>query len=266
MKHAANTVMAKAQNYWNNRYSSSEKARASGTFVHSETANRWFYRAKSERIQEILRSSLIDLSKATVLDVACGTGAFVPLWLGLGASRVVGLDISDKAVDFCRQRFAETKACEFKQVDLSSNEAGKDLGAFDLICIFEAIFLLTDEKDFVVALGNLCSWLKPGGHLLISDQFPDMTVPRHERLTYHARSIYERVFKQNDVQFIKIVRQTAVFNRHIFPDKLQSLVEAKCPWALYLLNRLRLAIPIEKAGYIDEAFYGLARKNPAASS
>jgi 2-polyprenyl-3-methyl-5-hydroxy-6-metoxy-1,4-benzoquinol methylase len=263
-KHAGTMVMPKAQNYWNNRYASSERARASGTFVHSETANRWFYRAKSERIQEILRDSRIDLSNAAVLDAACGTGAFVPLWLSLGASRVVGLDISDKAVELCAQRFSETKACEFKRVDLSSNEPGKALGGFDFICIFEAIFLLTDEKDFVVALGNLCSWLKPGGHLLISDQFPEQTIPRHERLTYHARSVYERVFKQHNVQFIKIVRQTVLFNRHIFPEKIQSLVEAKCPWGIYFFNRLVLAASSNKSCYIDEAFYGLAQKHPSA--
>src|SRR5262249_52177182 len=129
---------------------------------------------------------------------ACGTGAFVPLWLKLGAARVQGLDISDKAVAMCRRRFAKSENCRFQRADLSVPGSGARLGRFDLVCIFEAIFLLTKRDDFAVGLNNLCSWVKPGGHLLITDHFPRQTTRRHDRLTYYSQATYRRIFDQHD--------------------------------------------------------------------
>jgi len=251
--------MADPRNYWNNRYSSGEPTRASGTFVHSEAANRWFYRAKHRRVRQILRDAGIDLKGKSVLDVACGTGAFIPLWLQLGATQVLGVDLSDKAAEACRQKFSRQPACKFDQADLASNEQ-KDLGQFDLVCIFEAIFLLTKEEEFMKGLGKLCSWVKPGGHLLISDHFPDATMERHERLTYHARSIYERAFARSGLEIRGLYRQSRCFNRHVFPEKLQSTVETLAPASIYWLNRILLAVSGNSSSYVDEVYYCLAQK------
>ena len=257
--------MTNLRGYWNNRYSAAELTRASGTFVHSENANRWFYRTKVRRIREILGDAGVSLAGADVLDVACGTGAFVALWLEMGAARVVGLDISDKAVEMCAARFADSGKCQFHQLNLSSNPPDLDPGRFDFICIFEAIFLLTEQEPFLTGVRNLCSWIKPGGWLLISDQFPEKTVLRHERLTYHARSLYEGVFKDHGVRIIGLFRQTCVFNRHIFPERIQSFVEARCPWTIYLLDQILVHSPVRNRPGMDEVYYCLARKALPAS-
>ncbi len=252
--------MTATREYWNERYSSDEPARASGTFVHEEAANRWFYRAKSDRIGQILRSARIDWSNASVLDAACGTGAFVPLWLKRGARRVVGLDLSDKAVRVCRDKFSGSKPCQFRCFDLSSPTPEPRMGGFDLVVIFEAIFLLTGKNDFLTALEHLCSWLNPGGYLLISDHFPTSTIVRHERLTYHSRSTYESVFKKYGVQVIGLFQQSRLFNRRIFPQKIQELIETKSPGTLYRLNRQLIRAPAQNSNYRDEIYYCLARK------
>jgi 2-polyprenyl-3-methyl-5-hydroxy-6-metoxy-1,4-benzoquinol methylase len=259
--------MADARSYWNDRYTSLTRgaASASGTFTHLEEANRWFYRAKFNRIRKILRESHVEIAHGAVLDAACGTGAFIPLWLSLGAGQITGVDLSDTAVQTCSRRFAGNARCHFRQLDLSSPASGTNLGDFDLVCIFEALFLLTRESDFLIGLHHLCSWLRPGGHLLFSDQMPEATIMRHERLTYHSRAAYDRVFAAEGVELIGKFRQSCLFNRHIFGEKLQPIVEAKCPWLLYGLDRLMLWSPVRNAPGPDEIYYCLARKKPGAA-
>jgi SAM-dependent methyltransferase len=260
--------MENLRSYWNDRYAVPKRgeASASGTFTHLDEANRWFYQAKFDRVREILRENGIALSRATVLDAACGTGAFIPLWLSLGAVKVIGLDLSDAAVERCRSRFATYSECGFEQLDLGSQSPGPAPGGFDLVCIFEAIFLLTQEEQFASGLRKLCSWVKPGGHLLLTDQMPETTAVRHERLVYHSRATYEKLFAAEGMELVGKVRQSCLFNRHIFPEKFQLMVESKAPWLLYGLNRLMLRSPWKNAPSQDEIYYCLARKRPQVPS
>jgi SAM-dependent methyltransferase len=258
--------MADARAYWNDRYGAPQRGptSASGTFTHLEEANRWFYRAKFHRVQKILRAGRVRLAGARVLDAACGTGAFIPLWLKLGAARVTGLDLSDTAVAQCRRRFGGDPRCDFAQLDLAAAAPGPDAGRFDLVCVLEAIFLLTAERDFLTALRRLCAWVKPGGHLLFSDQMPETTVVRHERLTYHSRATYEKGLAAAGMRRVGRLRQSCLFNRHVFGEKLQPLVEARCPWLLYGLNQLLLWSPVKNPPGEDEIYYHLAWKPPPA--
>jgi SAM-dependent methyltransferase len=261
---------ADARSYWNDRYGAPKRGAtsASGTFTHLEEANRWFYRTKFNRVQAMLRNNGISVRGASVLDAACGTGAFVPLWLRLGARQVTGLDLSDTAVEVCARRYAEQPRCQFRQFDLSSPVPPPNVGTHDLVCIFEAIFLLTAEKDFLNGIGHLCSWLKPGGHLLWTDQLPENTVTRHERLTYYSRDTYEREFARHGVELVGQLRQSCLFNRHILPEKLQLFVESRCPWLLYGLDWLVMRSPLKNAPGQDEVYYWLAQKtgSPGKSS
>src|SRR5260221_13736892 len=254
--------MADIRNYWNKRYESG--AAASGNFIHSEEANRWFYHAKFRRVRDVLKASRIKVAGMSVLDAACGSGAFVPFWLELGAKEVVGTDISDAAVEMCGKAYSNEKSCRFERVGLASESSPIEKESFDLVSIFEAICLITEEKDFVTALKNLCSWVKPGGYLLISDQLPEVTVPRHERLKYHSRSIYENVFRDHGIEIIGLYQQSRVFTRRIFPPPLQFWVERIFPWVLYVIDRMLLSVPVQSAPFVDEVYYYLPRKRPQA--
>jgi len=257
--------MANTRAYWNDRYASPTRGptSASGTFTHREEVNRWFYRATFNRVQEILRDGGARIAGGAVLDAACGTGAFVPLWLKLGAARVMGLDLSDTAVEMCNRKFAGDTRCQFQQFDLSSSLPSPVAGDFDLVCIFEAIFLLTEERDFQTGLRHLCSWVRPGGHLLFSDQMPEFTITRHERLTYHSRAAYEKVLAEAGMRLSRKLRQSCLFNRHVFGERIQPILEAKCPWLLYGLNQLMVWSPVQNPAGKDEIYYYLAQKQPA---
>lgn len=100
-----------------------------------------------------------------VLDLGCGLGVMMPVYRQLGASRVLGVDISERMVELARERWADEPWVEF----LAADAAGLDLDErFDAVVIYNAYphfmnrpglvcachRLLADNGRFVVAHGT----------------------------------------------------------------------------------------------------------------
>ena len=95
-----------------------------------------------------------------VLDAGCGVG-YGSAYLAEVARRVVGVDVSDAAIDYARERYASDNI-EFLIGDLLE----LDLRArFDVICAFEVIEHLRDPEQFVAKAREL---LKDDGVLIAS--------------------------------------------------------------------------------------------------
>jgi SAM-dependent methyltransferase len=248
------------QEYWDARHATS-RPEASGTLRHSSAANEWFYRAKKQRIVEILEQSNISLKGLRVLDAACGSGEFIELFLRKGAEYLLGLDFSIVAISACNKRFSTASECHFSCFDLTK-EFPIEIGAdFDLVCCLEAIFLLKSETDFKVGLRNICSAVKPGGYVLISDHFPAISENRHDGLVvYHSRSLYNEILAESRMVEIGIYPQTSVFNGSILPRIFQSYVELHLPWSLYVIDRLLLYLKLSAIPAASKMYYLLARK------
>jgi SAM-dependent methyltransferase len=245
--------------YWDLRHATS-RPEASGTLTHSSAANKWFYRAKKKRIADIMHRSQISLKGLRVLDAACGNGEFVDFFLREGAESILGLDISTVAIDLCKKRFSATSRCRFKCFDLSEELPTEMGGTFDLGCCFEAIFALTSREDFQVGLRNLCTALRPGGYLLISDHYPPTSERRHDKITYHGHDLYKNIFREKGLQEIGMYLQTTVFNDIILPHKIQSCVEIYLPWSLYALDRLLLHLRKPAIPSTNRMYYLIAQK------
>ena len=245
--------------YWDARYATS-RPEASGTFTHSSAANTWFYRAKKKRILELSHRCHISLKGLRVLDAACGSGEFVDFFVREGAEYVLGLDFSPVAISACKKRFSTARECHFSCLDLSKEIPIDIIQAFDLVCCFEAIYLLPSESDFRLGLRNLCRALRPGGYLLISDHYPSTTKRRHEDLVHHSRSLYKEVLDESRVREIGTYLQTTVFNSSILPSRFQSYVETNLPWSLYVLDRLLLYLRQSAIPPADRFYYLIAQK------
>lgn len=100
----------------------------------------------------------------TVLDAGCGVGWGTQLLLEAGASRVVGLDISDDAAAAFRERLPHTP---FVRGDLAAPPFADD--AFDVIVCFEA---LEHTAATSAALDGLARVLRPDGVLFVSSPNP----------------------------------------------------------------------------------------------
>lgn len=100
---------------------------------------------------------------AHVLDVACGTGygSYEMADRG-GAAMVVGVDIAQSAIDFCRSHY-QAKNLEFVKGDAALLEFPDD--SFDIVVSFETIEHLADINGY---LDEIYRITKPGGSCLVS--------------------------------------------------------------------------------------------------
>jgi SAM-dependent methyltransferase len=247
------------QEYWDVRHATS-RPEASGTLTHSSAANRWFYRAKKKRILEIANRLHISLKGLRVLDAACGSGEFIDFFLREGAGYILGLDFSLVAVSSCEKRFSAATNCHFSCLDLSKVLPDEIRNTFDLVCCFEAIYLLPSEADFQTCLRNLCAALKPGGHLLISDHYPATAKRRHDDLVHRSHDLYKKIFNESHLREIGRHLQTTIFNASIFPSRIQSCVDIYFPWSLYVIDRLLLRLRRPVIPLSDRFYYLIAEK------
>jgi len=131
---------------WNDRYGSSPRV--------------W-----SGAVNPVLAFESKNLLAGRALDVGSGEGADA-LWLAERGWQVLGLDISDVALDRARQE-AQSRAqlagsVEFRRVDL--REWVPEGGAFDLVVAF-FVHVPPHERDLIFS--RLAAAVAPGGTLLI---------------------------------------------------------------------------------------------------
>jgi SAM-dependent methyltransferase len=114
-----------------------------------------------------------------VLDACCGTGASaLPAAERVGpAGRVVGLDLSEPALELARAkaRCRNLSTVEFGAADVE--HTGLDTGSFDaVVCVFGIFFL----PDMAAGLAELWRLVRPGGRLAVTIWGPHWMEPGTE--------------------------------------------------------------------------------------
>jgi SAM-dependent methyltransferase len=130
--------------------------------------NRWMYRVRRLVLRRALGRAGIRVEGSTVLDVGSGTGFYVRTWLALGAAQVVGIDLSDAAVQALR---AEFPTAEFARDDIAEASEATRSRLYDMVSAFDVLFHIVDDERFNRAIGNLAQITRSGGYLLLSDNF-----------------------------------------------------------------------------------------------
>jgi ubiquinone/menaquinone biosynthesis C-methylase UbiE len=126
---------------------------------------------------------------ATVLDAACGSGYGTEI-LSQKAGHVIGVDISDQALVYAKQRYGRANI-EFKRADLCQ---GIDLpdGHCDTVVSFETLEHVPNQHRMLSEFHRL---LRPGGTLIIST--PDreiITEKAHEENEFHISELSKEEF------------------------------------------------------------------------
>ena len=196
----ADVDAALLKDYWDERLATHPGLTGVGFIGLGKQYNDWLYRVKKAVFMRKVRSQGLDLPGSTVLDVGSGTGFFVARWRELGVRKVVGIDLADTSVANLRREFPDA---EFHQLDIGSDVEGRWQGAFDAVSSFDVLYHIIDDERYVTALGNIYSFLRPGGLFIWSDNFVHGSTPRAERQVSRSLEEIEDVLARTGFQIIE---------------------------------------------------------------
>ncbi len=129
-----------------------------------------------------VQSALGDISGARAIDYACGTGHFSRLLKKLGATYVLGVDLSPAMIAAAREEESENPLGIVYEVSDAATMA--IFGSFD---VATAVFLFNyakDEQTLARMFGSVAANVIPGGRLIAVVPNPDFVNGRDDLLPY----------------------------------------------------------------------------------
>lgn len=135
--------------------------------LHARVEERhWWFVARRRIMRDVLQEVLPPGQGRLVVDVGCGTGANIASLAD--AYACIGIDTSEEAIRFARQRFEDIRFIHSSAPQDLSEEAER----MDAVLMMDVLEHVEDDSALLVAQVNA---LKPGGILLL-------TVPADMRL------------------------------------------------------------------------------------
>jgi SAM-dependent methyltransferase len=154
--------------YWNRRYDTIDATKSGHIDLPAEY-NEWLYRRKQAHVRRVVARVGGSLRDARLLEIAAGSGAWMAFWQAQGVGDYCGIDLSERAVEGLRERFPQHR---FLQHDLNDLRVGDAVGAgYDCVSAIDVLYHVVDDDRFGAVLSDLASVLKPGGLLILHDQF-----------------------------------------------------------------------------------------------
>jgi len=162
-----------ARDYWQSRLSQAYSLQGVGYQRLGKSFNQWMYKVRARVFSRVARRLGVDWGRATVLDVGSGTGFYVEQWHALGVPKVVGADITSKAVEELGRRFPGDRFVELDiGAELSSRGSEATEGSlYDAASAMDVLFHIVDDDAYHRAFLNIAAFLKPRGWFIWSDNF-----------------------------------------------------------------------------------------------
>ena len=118
----------------------------------------WWYAGMRAISLALLRPQVA--AGARILDAGCGTGRNLAEFAGW--ARPAGVDLSEEALRFCRQRGVPAARGRLQALPFPA-------GAFDAVTSFDVLYHRWIEDD-AAAVAELVRVLRPGGLLLVTNR------------------------------------------------------------------------------------------------
>jgi len=152
--------------YWEQRLGSNVPLNAVGYRGLSNAFVAWSYRVKARRFQKY--AAQLVTTNSRILDVGSGGGFAIDNWQRLGMRDITGSDFTDASVSALNGRFPGVSCV---RMDISEQELPFAEGSFDAISCIDVLYHIVDDDRYAAAFRNFGRLLKPGGHLIFTENF-----------------------------------------------------------------------------------------------
>ncbi len=167
----------------------------------------WWYRARRQVLEALIRRSA-DLSPdARLLEVGCGTGHNLPMLERFGHVDAIEVDPAARAIAERRLGRAVSGAPLPELSDVPRSH-------YDLIGAFDVIEHIDDD---VAAVGALATCLKPGGKLILAVPAHQWMWSGHDELNHHKRRYSKRSLRKLITDSPLQLQSIGYFNSLLFP-------------------------------------------------
>ena len=140
-----------------------------------------------EKLQKFLQS----YPQARILDIATGSGQFIDLISELddGYTEIIGIDLSDRALEIGRNHFRNNPRVHFEKMNALSISLPQ--ATFDIVCLSNSLHHFADVERIIGAMKGL---LKPNGALLFNEMICDNLSVKQisHRLLHHFAAKIDR--------------------------------------------------------------------------
>jgi len=163
-----------------------------------------------EKIARILAAAGVT-EGSRVLDVACGTGVIIPYYLALGASEIIGVDISPKMAEIAARKFSGQPRVKIVNADVETLEYSKE---FTAVVVYNAFPHFPDPEALIA---KLVSFLAPGGRLIIAHGMSRLQINGHHKQAASEVSLGLMTIRELSAIMKKYLTVTAkVSNKEVY--------------------------------------------------
>jgi SAM-dependent methyltransferase len=146
--------------------------------IREVEATHWWYAGRRQVVFDWLGRVVQRYAAPRLLDIGCGTGFNLEAAIAIGLRDPVGLDVSPRALGFCRAR----GLTRLVQGDAAAPPFAD--ASFDIVLALDLIEHVDDDRS---ALRGLHRVLRPGGRLIVFTPAFQFLWSAQDRVSHHYR-------------------------------------------------------------------------------
>ena len=136
----------------------------------------WWFVGRKNVIRSLINITYRGRKDLNILDIGCGTGSILNILSEYG--RVLGSDISETALSFCKKRGFTNL------IKTSADDLKLESESFDLVTAFDILEHLENDKKALREFYRVC---RKGGNILITVPAYRFLWSEHDRALGHKR-------------------------------------------------------------------------------
>lgn len=177
----------------------------------------WWYRARREVLEALIRRVARPPQNAKILELGCGTGHNFSMLSVFG--RVDALELDEEVRRFAQQRLGR----EIMSAPLPELVGVPDQG-YDLIGAFDVIEHIEDDR---AGLASIATKLKPGGKFIMTVPAHAWMWSAHDVVNHHKRRYSKRSLRQLIEGSPLTLDSLGYFNSLLFPAAVAERLASK---------------------------------------